>query len=154
MTVGQVKVWRASSAAGFCEAVLADPRHLRARKREYLVTIAFAPHDCMVDTREGPVQALAGDAIVTGIAGERWPVRADRVSAKYRPVPPGKDTYVSLPVEVLALQATGPFAVVLADGHSRIEGERGDYLVDYGDGSLGIVSAPIFAATYHIIEAN
>jgi len=40
---------------------------------------------------------------------------------------------------------------MLADGVSRLSGHAGDWLVDYGDGSLGIVSPGIFATTYEII---
>jgi len=34
---------------------------------------------------------------------------------------------------------------------SRLHGHPGDWLVDYGDGSLGIVSRTIFPTTYEII---
>jgi hypothetical protein len=40
--------------------------------------------------------------------------------------------------------------VLLADGISRLHGKPGDWLVDYGDGSLGIVSPDIFATTYQL----
>jgi hypothetical protein len=44
-----------------------------------------------------------------------------------------------------------PFEVVLADGLSQLRGRSGDWLVDYGDGSLGIVAALIFSQTYEIL---
>jgi len=47
---------------------------------------------------------------------------------------------------------TEAFEVLLADGVSRSSGRPGEWLVDYGDGSLGIVSQPIFATTYEIID--
>ena len=34
---------------------------------------------------------------------------------------------------------------------SKLTGGAGDWLVDYGDGSLGIVSQAIFATTYEIV---
>jgi hypothetical protein len=40
--------------------------------------------------------------------------------------------------------------VVLADGISRLKGRPGDWLVDYGDGSLGVVSPEIFSSTYQV----
>lgn len=40
--------------------------------------------------------------------------------------------------------------MLLADGTSRLHGAPGDWLIDYGDGTLGVVSAEIFAATYRI----
>jgi len=45
----------------------------------------------------------------------------------------------------------GAFEALLADGVSRLKGQPGDWLVDYGDGSLGIVSQAIFATTYEIV---
>ena len=44
------------------------------------------------------------------------------------------------------------FDVLLADGVSRLNGRAGEWLVDYGDGSLGIVSEAIFASTYRIVD--
>ncbi len=40
------------------------------------------------------------------------------------------------------------FEVLLADGISRLHGRAGEWLVDYGDGSLGIIAEAIFAANY------
>ena len=50
-----------------------------------------------------------------------------------------------------AAKLDGVKKVLLADGISRLTGRAGEWLVDYGDGSLGIVSEAIFAATYDII---
>ena len=50
----------------------------------------------------------------------------------------------------MALRMTEPFEVLLADGVSRLHGRPGDWLVDYGDGSLGIVTDAIFRVTYEI----
>jgi PGDYG protein len=45
-----------------------------------------------------------------------------------------------------------PFEVALADGVSHLSGRAGDWLVDYGDGSLGIVAEGIFATTYAVLS--
>jgi hypothetical protein len=45
-----------------------------------------------------------------------------------------------------------PFEVILSDGVSRLSGRTGDWLIDYGDGSLGIVAPMIFADTYEILS--
>jgi hypothetical protein len=129
---------------------------VRARKRSFPVQVAFAASDCMVATLEGAVHGCAGDAIVTGPAGEQWPVARALFMDKYQPIgalDPGVDgTYLSLPAEVLALAMTVPFLVHLLDGRSHLAGEPGDWLVDYGDGSLGVVAPAIFSATYEILE--
>jgi hypothetical protein len=59
---------------------------------------------------------------------------------------------MSLPNRILALQMDTPFKVELADGISHLTGRAGDWLVDYGDGSLGIVTQAIFATTYEILD--
>jgi hypothetical protein len=149
-------LFRSSSQRGFSSLISTDPRRVHARKLEREITVRFTPVACTVQTSEGVVHALPGDAIITGTAGEHWRVSRARFSDKYRPVPPtaagesGK--YVSLPNRIMALPMTGAFEVVLADGVSRLRGRAGEWLVDYGDGSLGIVSEAIFATTYEIID--
>ena len=115
----------------------------------------FTPVACTVQTSEGVVHARPGDAIITGTAGERWRVSRARFPDKYRPVPPTvageSGRYVSLPNRILTVPMTEAFEVLLADGISRLNGRAGEWLVDYGDGSLGIVSRAIFASTYKIL---
>ena len=126
-----------------------------ARKFEREVQVRFAPEACTVQTPEGLVHAQPGDAILTGVAGERWRVSQAHFAAKYRPRPPTvagqSGPYLSLRNRILALQMSQPFEVLLADGKSKLSGRVSDWLVDYGDGSLGIVSQPIFATTYEIL---
>jgi hypothetical protein len=149
-------VFYAQPHPGFTPCVQADPRRLRARKRELQVEVRFARQDCQVPTLEGPVPARVGDAIVSGSAGEQWPIARARFSAKYRPLAGAVDgadgVYLSVPVEVLALPMRCAFTVVLGDGRSRLSGQPGDWLLDYGDGSLGIVQPAIFATTYDLLE--
>jgi hypothetical protein len=102
------------------------------------------------------VHAAPGDAIITGTTGEHWRVSRARFPDRYRPVPPTvagqAGRYVSLPNNIMAVPMAEPFEVLLADGISRLNGRAGEWLVDYGDGSLGIVSEAIFATTYDIID--
>jgi len=87
--------------------------------RPYITTalrlrVHFAPAAGQLQTLEGPVAYAAGDAIVTGVAGEQWPVPADSFAAKYRPATdaqsPDRDgLFVKRPAIVQArqlLQAT------------------------------------------------
>jgi hypothetical protein len=147
--------YRSSGRPGFSAAVAGDARHIEARKREREVQVRFTPDACTVQTPEGLVHAQPGDAIITGIAGDQWPVSRSRFPAKYRAVPPTRSgdagTYVSLPDRIIAVSMSGPFAVLLSDGVSRLRGRAGDWLVDYGDGSLGVVSGSVFATTYEIL---
>ena len=75
---------------------------------------------------------------------------------KYEPLDPtvagAPGIYRALPYRVLALRMNGPFEVVLSDGQSRLSGRPGDWLIDYGDGSLGVVAPSIFADTYETLD--
>ena len=155
MSPAATPLFRSSGQRGFSHALSEEPRHVRARKFEREVQVQFAPEACTVQTPEGLVHAQPGDAILTGIAGERWRVSHARFGEKYVPVPPTRSgepgTYLSLPNRILALQMTTPFEVLLADGLSMLTGKPSDWLVDYGDGSLGVVSQAIFQTTYEIL---
>lgn len=155
MSLGPAPLFRSSGHRGYSSSISADPRSIYARKLEREIQVRFTPIACTVQTPEGLVHARPGDAILTGIAGEHWRVSHERFAEKYRPVPPTlageSGRYQSLPNRILALPMTDAFEVMLADGVSRLTGHPGDWLVDYGDGSLGIVSPAIFATTYEIV---
>lgn len=149
-------VFRSSGQHGFVRSVTDDRRHVAARKYEREVGVRFIEAPCTVQTPEGVVHARAGDAVITGAGGEHWRVSRRHFSDKYRPIPPTvmgePGTYASLPYRILALQMRTNFDVWLADGVSCLAGRAGDWLVDYGDGSLGVVAPAIFATTYQIIS--
>jgi hypothetical protein len=150
-----VRIFRSSAQPGYSSHVSHHPRSVWARKLVHEIEARFTPVACTVQTREGLVHARPGDAILTGLSGEHWRVSRERFAEKYRPVPPTvageSGRYASLPYRIMAVPMTEAFEVVLADAVSRLHGSAGDWLVDYGDGSLGIVSPPIFATTYEII---
>jgi PGDYG protein len=151
-----VPLFRSSGQPGYSSQISCDPRCIMARKLEREIDVHFTDIACTVQTSEGLVHARPGDAIITGTAGEHWRVSRARFPYKYRPVPPTiageSGRYVSLPNRILAVPMTEAFEVMLADGLSRLNGHAGEWLVDYGDGSLGIVSKPIFASTYCIVD--
>lgn len=119
-----------------------------ARKREHQVSVRFAAAAETVETREGPVDAAPGDAIITGALGETWPVARAVFELRYRHL--AGDSYRAVPLSVRACRHDAPFTALLADGHTRLHGAAGDWLIDYGDGSLGIVGAAIFRLTYEL----
>jgi hypothetical protein len=148
--------FRCSGKNGFSAEVSDHPQHVEARKLEREVDVRFTDAACIVRTPEGAVHAHPGDAILTGNGGHQWRVSQAKFAHKYRPIAPtaaGKSgRYISLPYRILALQVQEPFAVQLADGISALNGHPGDWLVDYGDGSLGIVAHDIFSTTYEILS--
>ena len=149
-------IFHCSGKSGFSAEVSGHPQRVEARKLERQVEVRFTDVACIVRTPEGAVQAHPGDAILTGNGGHHWRVPHAKFAHKYRPIPPTiagqSGHYISLPYHILALQLHEPFDVQLADGISRLSGHTGDWLVDYGDGSLGIVAQDIFATTYEILR--
>jgi hypothetical protein len=150
------RLYRSSGKRGFLAEVATHPGRLHARKFERQVQVRFIDAPCTVQTPEGVVHAQPGDAILTGIAGEHWRVSHSHFGDKYQPVPPTRagqgGTYASLPNRIMTLRMSEPFEVLLADGLSRLHGNPGDWLVDYGDGSLGIITDAIFRVTYEIVD--
>ena len=149
-------LFSSSGQPGYSSLIRGDPRRVHARKLEREIDVRFTPIACTVQTPEGVVHARPGDAIITGTAGEQWRVSRAHFGDKYRPVPPtaagAAGRYVSLPNRIMALPMRSAFEVLLADGVSRLRGGAGEWLVDYGDGSLGIISEAIFTTTYEIID--
>jgi hypothetical protein len=156
MSPAQLPLFRSSGQHGYLPQISDDPRRHTARKLERVVQVRFSAEACTIQTPEGLVHARPGDAILTGFAGEHWRVSSSHFAERYRPVPPTSlgqpGAYMSLPSRILALPMTVTFEVLLADGVSRLSGRPGDWLVDYGDGSLGIVSPVIFANTYELLD--
>jgi hypothetical protein len=148
-------LYRSSGQPGYSEEIGGNPRRLVARKLERQVQVRFAREASKLQTNEGLVHAKVGDAILTGINGEHWRVSQARFPDKYQPGPAtraGEDgAYISLPNRVFAVPMETGFEVLLADGESKLTGRAGDWLVDYGDGSLGIVSKKVFSDTYEIM---
>ena len=150
--------FQSDNASGYSAAVRAMPGCRPARKRGAAVSVRFARAHALIATLEGQVPAHPGDAIVTGRAGEQWPVPSARFAARYQAVAPtrqGEDgNYLSLPIDVLAVRMETAFAVPVAGGEAQLTGRPGDWLIDYGDGALGVVAAAIFTASYDLMEAN
>jgi hypothetical protein len=148
-------MFKSSGKPGYTTEIGGNPRRIVARKLEREVQVRFATTPSTVQTNEGLVQARIGDAILTGINGEHWRVSQARFKDKYRPADstsPGADgAYISLPNRVFAVPMTEAFEVLLADGESKLKGRAGDWLVDYGDGSLGVVSTKVFDQTYEVV---
>lgn len=132
-----------------------EPRAVRAIKRPLPVQVVFAPVSGTCLTLEGPVAYEAGDAIVTGPGGERWPIRRNRFYETYEPSPPTRfgegGLYIKRPLEVLAVQLDRSVTVGIGDGHDALQGHPGDWLVQYGPDDLGIVERHVFEQTYSVI---
>jgi len=127
----------------------------KARKREVLVSVVFCKESAIIDTLEGQVQCEPGDAIVTGVQGEEWPVTRERFEQLYEAVSPlrmGEDgEYRRLAHEVEAARLIRPCRVSLSGKRGHLSGNAGDWLVRHSDGGLGIVAAGVFEKTYFLV---
>ena len=116
------------------------------------VSVRFASEPGVCDTAEGLVRYSKGDAIVTGIRGEQWPVGAVQFSAKYNAAPgtvAGQDgLYVKRRNVVHASRLEAPLNVVLANGRGELKGDAGDWQIRYLDGSESIVGDTYFENLY------
>jgi hypothetical protein len=133
-----------------------DPLARRARKLALPVTVDFAAADGLLTTREGPVAHARGDALLTGIEGERWPVPRRRFDDTYEPIAPlrpGKPgRYRKRPLVVWAKPMRERFAVDLRGDRGTLQGNAGDWLLQYAPGDLSVVSATVFAKTYELLD--
>ncbi len=120
--------------------------------------VAFAQSDGVCETLEGPVGTRAGDAILTGVRGEHWPVRRDLFLSGYTPVPPtqaGHDgLYRKNPAPALALRLDQPIAVPVGWQTDKLQGRPGDWLLRYADGSHGVLQDAVFRETYRPADAK
>jgi hypothetical protein len=133
-----------------------DAHARRARKRPLALRVTFADADGTLKTREGPVTYRRGDALLTGTAGEQWPVPRERFDATYDPVAPlraGKPgTYRKRPGVVWAKRMRAAFAVELSDERGTLRGDGGDWLVQYAPGDLSVVDDDVFERSYELLD--
>jgi len=131
---------------------------VRARKRAVEVQVTFADSDGLLQTREGPVHFVRGDALLTGAANDRWPVELESFLRTYEPVPPTRPgemgRYRKRPLTVWARRMDGPFSVRVGRNNDALTGCAGDWLVQYGPGEYGVVSGPIFESSYDLLDGQ
>lgn len=116
------------------------------------VIVTFALNNGEIQTLEGNVKYLKGDAIMTGVKGEHWPVNRAHFDAMYEPdgnfTHGGKGQYrKKTSAFIWAKQMNESFTVSLASG-DILTGKPGDWLAQYQNGQQGIVADEIFRKTY------
>jgi hypothetical protein len=131
-----------------------DPRRRRVAKRRVRVSVAFATSPGTVDTLEGPVAYQTGDAIMTGVAGEHWPVPRTTFFARYEAVEgveAGDDgPYESLPERAWAVhldEGDVPLQVVTSAG-AVLQAARDDWIVKRATGDVHVVNGDLFWSLY------
>jgi hypothetical protein len=135
-----------------------DPAAIKVCKKPDPVAVAFATEDGVCQTLEGAVSYRAGDAILTGVAGEKWPIRKDQFLAIYEarlPTRSGENGhYRKRPSLTLARRLTGAIDVTVGWQDDPLHGEPGDWLLRYEDGSGSIIRDDIFRASYGPAEGE
>ena len=130
----------------------ADPRALRVCKKPIPVQVEFAAADGTCETLEGPVRFRVGDAILTGVQGERWPVTREAFLSSYHAVPPtqagGNGAYRKTAAPAHAMRLDHAHDVPVGWQNDPLHGERGDWLLQYADGTRGVLRDQIFRESY------
>jgi hypothetical protein len=130
----------------------ADLATLRVCKQPIPVEAEFAAADGVCETMEGPVRFRAGDAILTGPRGEHWPVQRDLFLASYDPIPPtgiGEDgRYRKAPSVACAQRLDRSCEVPVGWQNDPLHARPGDWLLQFADGSHGVVQDETFRETY------
>lgn len=131
------------------------PLAFRARSLSIPLLVRFARDDGEIATLEGLVSYQLGDAIVTGVQGEQWPVPRERFLTAYEPIPPtqtGQEgQYSKHRREVWALELKEPIEIELSSHRGLLKGKVGDVLIEYAPGDQAVVASDIFAKTYEMI---
>ena len=132
-----------------------DPDAARYMKNE-VVQVCFAKSDGELRSQEGINRYTTGDAMITGSTGNRWVVSRERFDAKYEPVAlvkAGEDgAYRNKPIPVLAKQIHEPFCISRSTGGDRLQGNAGDWLMQYGQQDYGIVEKNRFEQVYRRVK--
>lgn len=119
--------------------------------------VAFALVDGQLTTLEGSVPYHAGDAIMTGVAGEHWPISRTNFDASYDALAPTlqgeSGFYVKKYIVVMAAQLTATTDITLPSSTAILKGNQGDWLVMTPNGDQWIVAADIFQRTYLPVDA-
>ena len=63
---------------------------MKAVKKPIVIDFEFAKEEGVINTLEGLMQYKKGDAIITGVAGERYPCRRDIFDQTYSIVEEGE----------------------------------------------------------------
>lgn len=126
-----------------------DPEASRYEKT-VSVHVQFAEHDGEMDTLEGRVPFLAGDALLTGVIGEHWPVKRRVFDSLYELVHENEPALYRKKkgLKAFAKQIQGDFQVKIRDGSATLVGKPGDWLIQNSGGELGIVANDIFLKSY------
>lgn len=118
--------------------------------------VEFAKQTGSLLTLEGVVSFEAGDALMTGVRGERWPIQRTRFEATYELIPPTRmgenGPYLKKHMLVEARQATQEERVHLPGGNGPLRARVEDWVLTAPDGHQWVVANDIFIETYQVAK--
>jgi hypothetical protein len=156
---GPLELHLEARSASAAQWLAEQPRH-KVQRRTPVLQVRFATGAETLATLEGTMAAHAGDAIITGAAGEHWPVPRAEFEARYAPesaVQMGQPgLYRKKPGHAWATQLPQPAVLVLPAG--SLHGKAGDWLVEQpsttGQPSYSIVAQALFEQYYEAVAPD
>jgi hypothetical protein len=138
--------------------VRTKPGAFRAARRPYEVGVEFAGTDGELDTWEGPVRYRAGDALLTGLEGERWPVPREQFFASYAPVAPlqpgANGTYRRHNGTVWVWRTDMALDLLLSGDRGSLHANAGDFVVQFDSGDKAVMPERVFERGYSRLPAK
>lgn len=132
------------------------PDTILAERLSLSLEVKFVSSNGTIKTLEGEVAYKKGDAIVTGIHGEKWPVSRQRFEETYIPcentIMGQNGVYKHKPAKVYGYQLQKPIIIHLSDGKGVLHGKAGDWLIEYPQGDRAIIDNKIFHKTYGVLK--
>lgn len=124
-------------------------------KKPIPVHVDFASTSGFLKTLEGVVSFKPGDALVTGIAGENWPIDRSRFEETYLPLDSEMQMgesgrYLKKPMLVDAERVSTQQTIRLPDGSAELLAKKGDWILTSPDGHVWVVADAIFAESYEL----
>lgn len=123
-------------------------------KKPIKTKVEFATNSGELETLEGTVKYQLGDALITGVAGEQWPINRTQFEQSYRPVTPvnmgQSGNYLKNRVQVEARQTNIEENISIAEG--MLHAKKGDWIVSAPDGKQWVVADLIFRETYQRLD--
>jgi len=129
-----------------------DENSFKTFKKPIPLDYRIANNDETIKTKEGPVKARKGDSIMTGTKGENWPIPSDKFKQTYDIL--GKGKAAKKKIEIYAKELLKPTKVKVSWSDNLLNGNPGDYLVQYGEGDYGVVEKGIFKDTYSTVKES
>lgn len=126
-------------------------------KRSLPAAVRFAASAGALQTLEGLVRYAPGDALMTGVAGEHWPIRRPEFESSYEPCDAqsmGADGhYCKRAMPVFAQQLVQASTIPLDGERGALEGKRGDWLLRDASGRVWVVADAVFRMSYAALDA-